>query len=629
MTNQKLLMFAVAGLLVPTAYEGIASAEVHGSAVSVAVPEPVNDTAPVTGNPPRLRRTDQEQPGNEMAAIALFGDGKNGLYFSMTTELNGTRAPNNIQLSLTPFALTQDAATGQVSAVANTTAAKFVTNNNGNERRNANTPTANTINGGNVICAKYNYQPNGTNDTVRYIQCFNAAGQTVLKQTAAYAKNNDDCSMEQDGQAGQVVSYNATTGVTKLVDWGGCNGNGADDGYLWVTQVTCPANPTLPTDCKFANLFDVSLAQREERSRGSCSVDAADTSYTVCTWTEGNNQPQRDGVWMAAVDLSTNAKGANQQQTILWKTQIAGRIDNNPVAANAQNPNGRRTYAQRAIQERIMAPDPKTGALVASNKLIFGWGDAAGNNNTNEGKGGTYYTNMVAVYQVARAKADVKVLAKPVDLGPKLIGLGRTHLGAAPALFGTVGSLTPGLIFLNGSHTGGGANASIYSVGMDPNTFQFSNLGSTPIAPHDRHLYSNYLGNNPGNQGRNHSAMVTVPNPFPQGAGQDAYLLLTATSGKTMASTCTGCKDTVNKPQIKLTGLITVTGIAQTASAQPGNTGSNGSGSNTGSNTGSNGTGDNSNDPGTTLGGCSAGGASSGFAMFLLIGLAAFLRRRR
>ncbi|TMQ04693.1 MAG: hypothetical protein E6J91_42825, partial [Deltaproteobacteria bacterium] len=579
MTNKKLLMFAVAGILVPSAYERIASAEVHGSAVTVVVPEPKNDTAPVTGNPPRLRRTDQEQPNAEMPAFALFGDGKSGLHFAMVTELNGVRAPNAVQLSLTPFTLTQDAATGQVSVVANTAAAKFVTNNNGNERRNANTPTALAVNGGNVICAKYNYQPNGTNDTVRYIQCFNQAGQVVLKQTAAFAKNNDDCAMEQDGQAGQVISYNATTGVTKIGEWGGCNGNGADDGYFWATQVTCPASPTLATDCKFANLFDVSLAQREERSRGACSVDAADTSYAVCTWTEGNNQPQRDGVWMAAIDLSTNAKGANQQQTILWKKQIAGRIDNNPVAANAGNPNGRRTYAQRAIQERVMAPDPKTGALVATNKLIFSWGDAAGNNNTNEGKGGTYYTNMVAVYQVARKDTDVKVLAKPVDLGPKLLGLGRTHLGATSALFGTAGSLTPGLIFLNGSHTGGGANATIFSVAMDPNTFQFSNLGQSPVAPHDRHLYSNYLGNNPGNQGRNHSAMLTVPNPFPQAAGQDAYLLITATAGKTMASTCTGCNDTVSKPQIKLTGLMTVTGIAQTAAAQPGNTGSNGSGS--------------------------------------------------
>jgi len=66
MTTKKLLTFAMAGLLAPAAFEGIASAEVHNSTVSVAIPAPAKDLAPVTGNPARLKRTDQEQPGAEM-----------------------------------------------------------------------------------------------------------------------------------------------------------------------------------------------------------------------------------------------------------------------------------------------------------------------------------------------------------------------------------------------------------------------------------------------------------------------------------------------------------------------------------------------------------------------------------
>jgi len=247
MSNSKLLMFAVAGLLAPATYEGVASAEVHSSTVTIAVPAPLNDKAPVTGNPPRLRRTDQEQPGNEMTAFSLFGDGKNGLFFAMTTELNGTRAADNIQLSLTPFALTQDTTSGAVSAVANTTAAKFVTNNRGNERRNANAPTAQTVNNGSVICAKYNYQPNGTNDTVRYVQCFNQAGAVVTPQTRAYAKNNDDCSMHQDGEPGVVASFEPKTNTTKMVEWAGCNGNGQDDGWAFVTTLTCDSPRRRPS----------------------------------------------------------------------------------------------------------------------------------------------------------------------------------------------------------------------------------------------------------------------------------------------------------------------------------------------------------------------------------------------
>jgi uncharacterized protein (TIGR03382 family) len=619
MTNKKLLMFAVAGLLAPAAYEDIASAEVHNSTVSVAIPAPKNDLAPVTGTPARLRRTDQEQPGAEMPAFALFGDGKTGLFFAMSTELNGTRAPDNIQLSLTPFTLTQDPATGAVSAVANTTAAKFVTNNNGNERRNANAPTAQTINGGSVILVKYNYQPNGTNDTVRYVQGFNAAGQVVLPQTKAYAKNNDDCSMHQDGEPGVVAKFDPATNTSTIVEWAGCNGNGADDGWAFVTKVACD-NAATPTKCTFSNVFDISLAAREERSRGSCTVAAADPGYAVCSWTEGNNQPQRDGTWLAAIKLDDPAiKGANQQAALLWKNQIAGRIDNNAAAGN------KRTYAERAVQERVLTPDA-TGKLTASDTIIYRYGDAAGNNNTNEGKGGTYYTQMMAVIKVSRT--GMTYLAKPTDMATKLTGLGGTHLGAAAAVFGTTDHLMPGLVFLNGSHTGGGANAQIATVGLDPTTNTFSYLGMQEVAPHDRHLYSNYLGNNPGNQGRNHSQMATIANPFVgQANNTDAYLLLSATTGKTMATTCAGCTDTVSNPAIKLTALMTVTGIAQTPKA----TTSTGTGTGSGSGgAGSNASGsDGGNDPGTTLGGCNTGGGSTGFATLFLIGLAAFIRRRR
>jgi uncharacterized protein (TIGR03382 family) len=624
MTNKQLLMFAVAGLLAPAAYEGVASAEVHNSQITVAIPAPKNDLAPTNtvqtadGPVQRLRRTDQEQPGNEMTAFAMFGDGKNGLYFAMTTELNGARAQDNIQLSLTKFALTQDGTTGAVSAIADTATAKFVTANNGNERHNANAPTAQAINGGNVICAKYNYQPNGTNDTVRYVQCFDQTGKTILPQTRAFAKNNDDCSMHQDGEPGTVASFTPATATTTMIEWAGCNGNGQDDGWAFVTSIKCDS-ATAPTKCTFANTFDVSLAQREERSRGACTVSAKDTSYAVCSWTEGNNQPQRDGVWLAAVDLSTAAKGSNQQQTVLWKKQIAGRID---TAATATSP-AIRTYAQRAVQERVMVMNTTTNKLEPSDTIIYRYGDASGNNNTNEGKGGTYRSQMLSVIQTSRT--GMKYIAPAVDMSTQLLGLGGTHLGATAAMFGTTSNLVPGLVFLNGSHTGGGPGAQIRSVGFDAASAKFSDLGMQQVASQDRHLYSNYLGNNPGNQGRNHSQMTMVANPFVGTAGNtDAYLLVTATSGKSMTD--------VSNAAIKLTAFLSVTGIAQTAASGSG-TGT-GTGTGTGDGTGSGsstGTGDGtgSSDPGTTLGGCSAGGSSSGLATFLLIGLAAVIRRRR
>jgi uncharacterized protein (TIGR03382 family) len=617
MTNNKLLMFAVAGIFVPAVYEGAAGAESQGSQVTVMVPAPVKDLAPVTGKAPnqRLKRTDEEQPGNEMCSFALFKDGKSGLYFCATTELNiggtATRAPNNVQLSMTRFALTQDAGTGVVSAVPDLMSAAFVTKNKGNERRNANNSTAMTVNDGTVICAKYNFNQN--NDTVRYIQCFNQAGDVVLPQTKAYAKNNDDCSMHQDGEPGSVVSFDKATATTKIVEWGGCNGNNQDDGWAWVTSVKCDSAEA-PTECTFANVFDVSLAAREERSRGKCTVSAADPSYAVCSWTEGNNQPQRDGCWLGAIDLSSDAKGSKQQQTILWKKQIGGRLDLGGI----------RTYAQRAIHERVLAMNTTTGTLEPTDTIMYRWGDASGNNNGNA-KGGTYRTQKLAVIKTSRT--GMTYVAKPVDMANELLGTGGTHLGVASVVFGTTDHLMPGLILMNGSHTGGVTGASIRAVGFATAANKFVKLGASEIAPHDRHLYSNYLGNNPGNQGRNHSQLSMVANPFAGIAGNtDAYVLLSATSGKTMT-------DGMNAA-IKLSAFMTVTGIAQLSGAGAGAGAGTGGGDGTG---GGNGTGgssnnssdDNTSDPGTTLGGCSTTGGSSGLASFALIGLVAVVLRRR
>src|SRR5439155_25609977 len=95
---------------------------------------------------------------------------------------------------------------GLGSNTAATGGARFVTNNQGNERRNANHPVAYSIANGAAIAVEYNYQPNNTNNTERYMQVFDAAGKTLMPQTRIYAKNNDDCSMNQDKNSTWVAS---------------------------------------------------------------------------------------------------------------------------------------------------------------------------------------------------------------------------------------------------------------------------------------------------------------------------------------------------------------------------------------------------------------------------------------
>jgi uncharacterized protein (TIGR03382 family) len=116
--------------------------------------------------------------------------------------------------------------------------------------------------------------------------------------------------------------------------------------------------------------------------------------------------------------------------------------------------------------------------------------------------------------------------------------------------------------------------------------------------------------------------MTMVTNPYAGMNGNtDKILLLTATSGKAAAD--------MDNAAIKLTAFMTVSGIASTSTATTTGTGTGGTtGTGTGG-TGTGGTGDGSSDPGTTLGGCNAGGSSGGLATFFLIGLAAFIRRRR
>jgi uncharacterized protein (TIGR03382 family) len=125
--------------------------------------------------------------------------------------------------------------------------------------------------------------------------------------------------------------------------------------------------------------------------------------------------------------------------------------------------------------------------------------------------------------------------------------------------------------------------------------------------------------------------MEFIKNPFATGAaGEDAYLLISASTGKAEnevpSASCLDCA------KIKLSAYITVIPVAQTPAAiTPPDSGSDSGTTPTDPNQG---TQDptqpgGSTDAGTTLGGCSTAGGTSGALTFLLIGLAAFIRRRK
>jgi len=632
-THLSLALIAVTGLL-PIAD---AMAEVNSTPVTVKIiGSSPKDFAPVTPadmttTPPtysRLRKTKDEQPGEEMAHFAMFGDGIHGLYFSMSTDLvdpaNGSASfepTDRIQLALVPFALVKNP-DGSVGAQADYTGlgtntditggARFVTTNNGNEYRNANHPIAYQIDNGNAICAEYNYQPNNSNNTERYMECFNSAGATVMAQTKIYAKTNDDCSMNQDKSSTWYISATPKTGATgitqsRLIAWRGCNGNGDDDGWAqgMLLEATHDAtNPNLVTAVTFTQTSDVSLCQQEERSHGYCTTAASDPNTAICSWTEGNTQPQRDGTWLAAIDLTKTGDAS-----IYWKQQIDGK---------KTLPDGSRTYSMRAMHDRIMNMDPTTNALVPSDYIIWRSGDVRGNNNTNDGKGGSYFANNVAV--IKADKTGMQYVVPMQDVSGMLIGMDGTHLGMTAGLFGSTTNPAAGLMFTMGSQTGGGVSEMMRVVTWDKTVNMFKDGGTMAGAPYDRHLYSNYLGNNPGNQGRNYTGSEFIKNPFATGAANEAaYLMVSATTGKPMdempSPQCPDCS------QRKLAAFLTIVPVVATPDAT-------GSGS-TGGTTTDPGTGTSNPVSGGELGGCSTTGTNGGLGFILVLGLAGLIRRRR
>lgn len=550
--NTTILAGALAAVLLPGTADAQQSRELGAArAFEVVLADTTNDLAPTRlyeDGIRRLRKTDEEFT-NEQAAVACSGT-KCAFVMMATSRLNiGTpreQSPvNRMQAALTIMELYQEA-DGSVALRKDPQSpySMFITDNDGNEYRNANIPSVHLVNGGKQFAVEFNYQPEGTNDTRRYMKVFNwptatteaavvpvlknANGQTQ-KQIQVFAKNNDDAAMHQSGGGMTGTPYYDQGGVTRFAQWRGANGNGRDDGWIAATEVACVGGD-IATECTIKRLFDLSLAQREERSRGRCTVGGADKSFAVCTWTEGNNQPQREGVWMAAVDLSTGGQnGSDANSRLLWKDRM---IHRQILQVNGED---REYYAMRAQQGRLLTKQAD-GSLAPGNELIFQATLNRGQN-TDDRKGGRSDAIAFAVVNPTREGYTFTMPMSTINMGtsPMLLGLDGTHISMTEAVFGKGDQLIPGFTQLQGSQTGGlQQDADIRTIGYDPATKTILNLGQhNAAASYDRHLYSNYLGNNPGNQGRNFAGVDTIKNPFYGVNGnQVQYFQVFAVTGK-------------------------------------------------------------------------------------------------
>ena len=641
--NTTFLAGALAGVLLPGLAAAQGTRELGAARAFEIQLATMNDLAPTrTGEDgiKRLRKTDEEFT-NEQGAVKFSPDGKRAVLVRMqTSELNPGTAnaslpQNRMQCAVTALETYQEA-DGSVAVRRPTSASldKWLTNNRGNEYRNCNKPEVIVINGGKNVAIEYNYQPQGTNDTKRYVKVLdwdlnpvpirNANGQ-LQDQVVVMAKNNDDCSMHQSGSGQTGIPYHDENGTTRIISGNGCNGNGRDDAWAAATEYKCNLDAAgKATECTVKRLFDLSVEPREERSRLRCTVGGTDKSFALCTWTAGNTQPQRDGVWMGAIDLSPNAQnGENAQSRLLWKERVAHRLN---VQINGEQ---REYYAMRMQQARIMTK-AADGSLVPSDDVMIEFTNNRGNNQ-NDKKGGRSDLISFGVVKASRTGYDMVMPVTTINMGtsPMMLGLDGTHLSMAEAVFGKGDQLIPGFTQTQGSQTGGlQQDADIRTIGFDPVTKQLVNLGQhSANASYDRHLYSNYLGNNPGNQGRNFAGIDLVKNPFVgQNGNQVQYFQALALTGKAPQHVDSGIKPSV---------YLSLFPVAFTADAPDPGAGYNDDlpGDTTPDApapqepdpvvTGP-------SDPGTSVGGCSTSGApASGGLLVFGLGLAVGLRRRR
>jgi MYXO-CTERM domain-containing protein len=170
-----------------------------------------------------------------------------------------------------------------------------------------------------------------------------------------------------------------------------------------------------------------------------------------------------------------------------------------------------------------------------------------------------------------------------------------------------------------GDHTGGGArNSELRTIAYNPVTHSMENLGQHDLGrAHDRHLYSNYLGNDPGNSGRNFATCDLVKNAYAEMAGNHVTYF--------QACALTGKLPEMSDSMYKTSALLSIFPVSFTEQAPPPGGGWDEEqlpGEDDPTQGGD-------NPPGTSVGGCNTSSGSNGLLFALALGLTILIPRRR
>lgn len=410
-------------------------------------------------------------PGGEQAQMAQLASGDILMFGMGSYRLNGNLPDHRNQMFCASVRL-------DPTAGPQVTALKYVTNNDGDRYRNAHHPRATPIFGGEAVAVTYNYAPD--NLAYAYQLVFGAGCQQLSERTRIVAKDNDNCS--ETGQQSEIVTYQDAT-TARLFSVHGCNGNGSDDSWAAITQVTRLGVNQYRVE---AITDDIRTEAEEERSRPDVIATGVPDLAVVCL-TAGNTQPPNRGVYCSGYDTQSGDQ--------LWRQAVAEKVDE--------------TYR---TQIRVRSILDATGA--PTDGAYATWQELTQQNR--KGKG----TARLLASTLRFSREGLSVEAVPqTDVFP---GGDATHASQCTTLWGADGAAESRLVLVNGSTNGNpAALSSAHVVGWDgASRTLFHEQKISLGAAIDNGWLSNLYGENPNTQGRNYiQCLGDIRNPGYQTEG--------------------------------------------------------------------------------------------------------------
>lgn len=385
------------------------------------------------------------------------------------TDLPGGPPAHRIQALCTTYKL--DAMLGPVKAQQ-----AYVTDNDGNRRRNSHRITVTPIFNGTAALIEYGYAPG--NQTQVYQKVIGADCSVISEQKKILAKTNDNCAA-RDYNNNVVLADSPTE--TRVAGAAECNGNGLDDSYAYGTIIKKDAAGAITID----KYFEITTENEIERHRPSISATSTPDRMLLCG-AVGDTQPPNRGARCMLIDTATNTP---DDQRILWRTYLQKKQGD--------------IYAV----EPLVAPVTDAAGKVTDTFYVM-WIEADLTDRNGKEKGKT--RAKASVIRVSDAGMDVLVpptysVTTQAD---------AAHPGLCSTSWGTSGA-SRGVV-LQGSivgSTSGVGRASIIAYDDVARTLkveeEFVYADSADAA-----WASKFNGQNPNNQGRNYlNCLGSVPNP--------------------------------------------------------------------------------------------------------------------